>query len=89
MRVVRTLYDLTFRQRYRDDVLLCSLSLFKKYIRMGRLAATTVVLAACFHLSAQLLENHPPSYSELVSLCLYQFTRDKLAEIESELLIAT
>jgi hypothetical protein len=81
--VVRGLYDLVFRQRYGDDVLLNSISLFKKCFRSNRPAfPVDLIIATVFRLSAALLENHLPSYSELVVMCYYKFTREQLLQAE-------
>lgn len=46
------------------------------------------LLASCFRLAAQLLENNPPTHSELVSACLYKFTKEELVEAEVTVLQA-
>lgn len=80
---IRTLYDLTFRLRYGVDVLLHSISLFKKIMRVGRncnmsTLTSPLLLATCFYISAKLLETRIASPSQLIAYTLYAFTKDEL-----------
>lgn len=85
---MRTVYDFNFRMRYRLDVFLNTISLFKKFLRASPTSPiSALLLATCFSLSARLLETRQPSHSEIIVLSLYAFTRDQLLDFEHELLV--
>lgn len=76
LKAVRGLHDLSFRLRYRADVFLHSLSLFKKIIRASGNPMSSLHQAASFYLSAKILETRQATPAELVTYSMYAFTRD-------------